>query len=246
MESRMRRSSLACLIIPLLADAAPAWAGDAATLEILGFTGDGGVFAFEEFGVQDGSGFPYAHRFYIDTASDSFLPGTPIRVRIDDETAGVDDARDQAREQGEAIVPHATLAGNRGFTAGINAVTELSADPTRMAVNPRPVFPPVDRPLEFRIEEVSVAQPPDCPADFGTVTGFRLLRIGASDGETTAILHEDTGVPASRRCPTGYAIGAVQTFFPESGDPVFAVLISVRSFGFEGPDHRWIAIPGKL
>ena len=52
-----------------------AHAGDVAELEILGFTGDGGVFAFEEYGVQDGSGFPYANRYYIDTADDTFSQG---------------------------------------------------------------------------------------------------------------------------------------------------------------------------
>jgi predicted secreted protein len=57
------------------------------------------TFAFEEYGVQDGSGFPYANRFYIDTANDSFLPGSPIRVRIDDDTATVEDARAQARRK---------------------------------------------------------------------------------------------------------------------------------------------------
>ncbi|RUV10776.1 DUF2259 domain-containing protein, partial [Mesorhizobium sp. M5C.F.Ca.IN.020.32.2.1] len=41
-----------------------AQAGDVAELEILGFTSDGGAFAFEEYGVQDGSGFPYANRYY--------------------------------------------------------------------------------------------------------------------------------------------------------------------------------------
>ena len=61
---------------------APGFAGDAAQLEILGFSKDGGVFAFEEYGVQDGSGFPYANRYYIDTTTDTFVKGTPVRVRL--------------------------------------------------------------------------------------------------------------------------------------------------------------------
>ncbi|TGW02055.1 DUF2259 domain-containing protein, partial [Mesorhizobium sp. M2D.F.Ca.ET.145.01.1.1] len=87
-----------------LAASIAAQAGDVAELEILGFTRDGSVFAFEEYGVQDGSGFPYANRYYIDTSSDSFLKGTPIRVRLDDENATFDAARVQARQKGEAIV----------------------------------------------------------------------------------------------------------------------------------------------
>ena len=191
----------------------PAWAGDAAQLDIVGFSADGGVFAFEEYGVQDGSGFPYANRFYIDTATDQFLPGTPIRVRIDDETASLDDARSQAREQGEMIVPAAELAANKGFTAGSNAITELSADPHRMAVNPRPVVPPIDTPLELRLEEIALEQPERC-THFGAVFGYRLTRLGVEPGESASLLHEDDTIPASRTCPLGYRIGAVQTFSP--------------------------------
>jgi len=136
--------------------AASAHAGDTAELNILGFTANGGVFAFEEYGVQDGSGFPYANRFYIDTATDKFLPGTPIRVRIDDETATIESARAQARAEGEAFVAQTELAGNRGLTAGSNPVTELSADPHRMVVNPRAVIPPIDASLELRLEEFAL------------------------------------------------------------------------------------------
>ena len=222
--------------------ALPAKAGDMATLNILGFSGDAATFAFEEYGVQDGSGFPYANRFYIDTANDSFLPGSPVRVRIDDETASVEDARAQARTQGEAIVPDSGLAANPGFNAGFNPPTELSADPHRIVVNPRPVQPPVDAPLEFRLEEIPFPATGSCAGVTGSSVGFRLLSIDASAGGVTEVLHEDTSVPSSRACPTGYRIGGVQTYIPFQGPSAIAVLIAVESFGFEGPDHRWMAV----
>lgn len=241
----MRSLAALSTIAAIQLTATTALAGDAAELNILGFSSDGGVFAFEEYGIQDGSGFPYANRFYIDTASDSFLPGTPIRVRLDDESASLDEARDQARTQGEAIIAEAVLAANRGVTAGFNPMTELSAHPHRMAVNPRPVFPPIDQPLELRLEEIALEQPANCH-DLGTAVGYRLTRLGVSPGETAQLLHEDTSIPTSRNCPLGYSFGAVQTFFPDGGEPVYAVVIAVRSVGFEGPNHRWIAVPGKL
>ena len=125
----------AVCLLAQFATSIAAHAGDVGELEILGFTKDGGVFAFEEYGVQDGSGFPYANRYYIDTNDDSFLKGTPIRVRIDDENATLEAARLEARQKGEAIVKQAELTANKGMTAGFNPVTELSADPHRMAVN---------------------------------------------------------------------------------------------------------------
>lgn len=239
-------SALAAFAL-MLAAALPARAGDAANLEILGFSEDGSIFAFEQYGVQDGSGFPYAERFYIDVDADSWLSGTPIRVRIDDETASLEDARQEARAQAQSIIPDDDLAGNRGFTAGMNPVTEYSADPHRMAVNPRPVFPPVDDPLEFRIEEVTVSPPERCEGLGWDIKGFRLTRIDATPGGTTELVHEDgASVPASRGCPLGYSLGAIQTYFPQGGSPAYAVLIAIRTFGFEGPDHRWMAITGRL
>ncbi|WP_187971847.1 DUF2259 domain-containing protein [Aquibium microcysteis] len=224
--------------------AGSATAGSVADLEILGFSADASIFAFEEYGVQDGSGFPYANRYYIDVATDRFVPGTPIRIRIDDESAPLHQARDQARAPGQAIVSDAILAQNRGHTAGINAITELSADPFRMAVNPRPVIPPVDEAIEFRIEEYAL-DVAGCE-NLGPTMGFRLLRIDLRAGGTVDLLHEDDRVPSSRGCPLGYRIGAVQTIHPDGGAPSFAVLVAVRSFGFEGPDYRWIAVTGRL
>lgn len=222
----------------------PAVAGDVSDLEILGFSADASIFAFEEHGIQDGSGFPYANRFYIDVATDGFEAGTPIRVRIDDENASLGQARAQARAAGQSIVPDDELAENRGHTAGFDAITELSADPFRMAVSPRLVIPPIDDSVEFRIEEYTL-DATGCE-NLGPTMGFRLLRIDLRAGGSVSLLHEDTRIPSSRGCPLGYRIGAVQTIHPDSGLPSFAIMVAVRSFGFEGPDYRWIAVSGRL
>ncbi|CAN7556987.1 DUF2259 domain-containing protein [Mesorhizobium amorphae] len=235
---------LAVCLLAQLATLVAVRAGDVAELEILGFTKDGGVFAFEEYGVQDGSGFPYANRYYIDINDDTFLKGTPIKIRLDDENATLEAARLQARQKGEAIVRQAELTANRGITAGFNPVTELSADPFRMVVNPRPIFSPVDPPLEFRLDEIGMNDTERCQS-LGEINGFRLLRIEAKDGGQTHLLHEDKSIPQSRGCPNGYQIGAVQTFSLDSIS-AYAVLIAVRQYGFEGPDFRWIAVTGRL
>jgi len=64
---------------------AEARAGDFAALQPIGFSSDGNVFAFEEYGVQDGSGFPYSTVYVLDTRNDSFLPGAPVRAVVEDD-----------------------------------------------------------------------------------------------------------------------------------------------------------------
>lgn len=237
-------------IVPLIAALAalfiaPAFAGDQSTLNRLGFTDDGSIYAFEEYGIQDGSGFPYANRFYINTADDSFVSGTPIRVRIDDEAASVDDARAQAASEGEAAVV-ADDALQTGFLAGFSAVTELSADPLQMIVNPRPVEPPVDDALAVYLEEKQFTAEGSCEGIAPSVAGFRLLATHIAPGASMRVLHDDDSVPSSRACPLGYRIGGIETFYPDKAPAVYAVLIAVRSFGFEGPDYRWMAVTAAI
>ncbi|MCR4266264.1 DUF2259 domain-containing protein [Nitratireductor sp. ZSWI3] len=239
--SILRAAALAALfLIP-----AEGRAGDAATAEILGFSADGGIFAFEEYGVQDGSGFPYANRYYIDTANDSFLPGTPVRVRLEQDGASLAEARAQARNKAQTIIDDAILVENRGFTAGWNTVTERSADPFRLEVDPRPVFPAIDAPLEFRLTELPMPDAAQCHG-LGEAAGFRLVRAAIAPGAQADLLHEDSSIPTSRGCPLGYRLAGVQTLYPAEGAPVFAVIIAIRALGFEGPDHRYIAVTGRF
>ncbi|MEM8542235.1 MAG: DUF2259 domain-containing protein, partial [Pseudomonadota bacterium] len=98
MVNRVMPSWIVCTST-LVLSASSAFAGDFANLNVLGFSADGNIFAFEEYGVQDGSGFPYANRFYIDTNTDQFIGGSPIRVRIEDETVDVSQARSDAAAQ---------------------------------------------------------------------------------------------------------------------------------------------------
>ena len=222
---------------------ATASAGDTAELNILGFSTDGGIFAFEEYGVQDGSGFPYANRFYIHTATDEFVDGSPVRVALEDENANVSEARKKAREAGEKIVPQDILDANRGFTAAFNAVTELNADPLRIVASPQPYFPPIEPPVEFRLEELLLPGGEQRCFDLGELKGFRLLSVDAENGKTE-VLHEDKSVPQSRGCAIGYRLGGLQTFGPQHFS-AYAVLVAIQRVGFEGPDFRWIAVTGR-
>jgi len=228
---------LAGLLIVL--SAGTAFAGDTAELNILGFSADGKIFAFEEYGVQDGSGFPYANRFYIDTTTDKFLTGTPVRARLDDEAATLTAAREQAAKRGQSIITDQILAANRGYLAAFNAVTEESADAYTILANPRPIFPPVDKSIAFRLEETTVPVPETCK-DFGNIKGFRLIMEHPAG--SSKILHDDPSIPVSRGCPLGYRLSGLQTFYPDVGQPAFAIIIAVRAFGFEGPDYRWLAV----
>lgn len=220
-------------IVPL-----PAVAGDFATRHIWGFSPDGGLFAFEEYGVQDGSGFPYSNIYVIDTDTDKWSAGSPFRARLDDESKDVFDAREESRIMAGPVMK---TFEERGNIVATYRATQNGVDTKRMVANPQFVVPPIDDPLEFRINTFTMPASELCEA-FGASVGFELVQIATTPAQSTRILHRDKKVPDSRKCPRDYHLADLVTYFPEAGKPRAAILIHVISQGFEGPDGRYLAI----
>ena len=228
--------SLVAALLP-----AAATAGDRALAEFIGYSGDGRYFAFEEYGIQDGSGFPYANIYVIDLPADSWVSGTPVRVRLDSEDADLAAARAAAREQAadrlenlDISAPAHLIALNGdgepgdGLTLEFGAVSYVGSDP--------------QTPWTLELEIFDAPSPQDCVTFLGEeAKGYALLLEG--DGVVRE-LHRDGGqLPASRGCPTTYRIYGVVAR-PDSGTLDGAVaIVSVYPFGFEGPDRRFLAVP---
>jgi predicted secreted protein len=241
-----------CIVLATLVAAAfppsAALAGDTAELQILGFSRDGGFFAFEQYGIQDGSGFPYSDIFVVDVIGDSWVPPSPFRLRKDTE-AGIGEAGDSALSQTRAenrlaaqpLLQEKAIAG-KGQTMAFNPRTELASDPHDMLAAARDSFRPGDDPVAFTLSEYPLADA-ECQGYGAETKGFRLAMVR---GGVTRILNDDTSVPKSRRCPLAYRIERFVTHFPDEAPPVFAVLIQMDSLGFEGPDRRYLAITGRL
>jgi predicted secreted protein len=239
----MRPASLAA-IAWLVATALPAAAGDWADRAILGFSPDGATFAFEEFGVQDGSGFPYANVYVVDTATDAWVKGTPVRILIEDETADLEDARAMAIEKAEAVIAARGGLGGGYRIVASNPPTELSADPHAVRFLPDLY---ANQPYAAWDLALTLLPMPDgeACANLGPVFGFR-LDLTDPDG-SAHVLHEDGALPASRFCPTDYAITDVIVSTADGREPpALVVLLNLIRQGFEGPDRRYLAVAARL
>ncbi len=237
----MRMMTALTLVLGWLG-ATTAFAGDFAERAILGFSPNGAYFAFEEFGIQDGSGFPYANIFVIETATDSWVAGSPIRVRFENDAATVAAARAQAATQAAPLLSSLAI-GTAGRVLASNPPTETSANPLAVDFVLYGEAPSASPVYSLALEELPLPAA-DCP-DMGVpFMGFRLT-LAASPGGV-AVLNHDTRIPGSRRCPLGYGISDVVTYRPPAGDPVAIVLISIFSVGFEGPDRRFLAVATRL
>ena len=191
-----------------------------------------------EYGRQDGSGFPYANLCVIDTKTDQWVANSPYRVMLKDETREIYEAREEARIMAGPVLKSFEM---RGEIVATNRAAELSGEPRRMAALPRTVVPPNDAPVEFRIDLEPVPVPELCEA-FEGVTGFSLTQIGLQPGDQVRLLHKDESVPSSRNCPLDYSFADLVTYYPDGHPPVAAILIHMRTVGFEGPDGRFLAM----
>ena len=223
--------------------AAPALAGDAANFAALGFSADGRYFGYEEFGVQDGSGFPYSNIFILDVAEDKWVGGSPFRVLLEEESPTLAEVRAQAMERAAKSLSDLAITEPAVIEA-LNGDGEVGHDGTTLTFGARGFdMNPPPNPVTLKIETFESTSTVKCVEDFSfePPVGFALtLEAG---GQTTE-LHRDTSVPVSRNCTVAYCpygIVAPVNWSWLGRTPV--AIISVFSHGFEGPDRRFIAVP---
>ncbi|MBN9309201.1 DUF2259 domain-containing protein [Devosia sp.] len=223
--------------------ASPALAGDAAAIDPIGFSADGRYFAYEEYGVQDGSGFPYDSIFLVDLIADKWV-GTPVRVRLDDETATLDAARQQALSEAKAMLDKAGLV-MPAQPLLMNADGEVGASGMEVGFGMfgNGLDAPRD-PFTLRLETFASTTTEPCASYSmeGPVRGFALTLTDSAGN--TAEVYRDAAVPASRGCVSDYRIHAIFSPFPfgVSASPLVAV-IAAYSLGFEGPNRRFVTVP---
>lgn len=240
----MIRTCLAAAAIALIP--ALALAGDFAEFRPIGFSSHGGVFAFEEFGVQDGSGFAYANRYYIDTTTDRYLPGTPVRVMLEDETRTVNDARAEAKAQASQIEASSGAADDPGIFAAFQPATEAQSDGTFLLYQPFAIEPYPGDKWGVSLTEKTLTPSSNCAAFDQANKGFRLEMKKAEGSAPAIVLHDDSSIPNSRRCPVSYQIAGAMTHRNPDGSTTHAILVLIRNIGFEGPDGRYIAVTRRI
>lgn len=235
----------ACLIICLSA-AANLFAGDYATLNFIGFSSDGRYLAFEEYGVQDGSGFPYSNIYFIDTAKNVYA-APPAKAFLKDEMASINTARGRsASHAAKKLKQYGIVKGNTGkhvISHLINdlTVSEMSDGEAPIAVQFAETIGSMYKRGHFELVlRPEKNMPKDCEA-FEQEMFMLDLKLVNRDYDSTTVLQQDAALPASRGCALGYRF---QDVYLHKG--VIVVFLNVFTTGFEGPDMRFMAVTGPL
>jgi predicted secreted protein len=229
---------LALVLIALLCTPA-ARAADSASTAILGFSTDGRRFAFEEYGRQDGSGFPYASIYLIDTEKNAFA-APPVHVRLETETATIGAARRQAASQARNLLGPITEPGERLASQSIAQVTD---EPNRLRFRLGTYLPNGEDPSILALTDIPMGEVNGDP-----VAGFGLTLI---DKGESRVIHQDRTLPTRRANARGYRLGEVISYRPARGSgpagvDVMVVMVMVMQQGFEGSDVRYMAVTTPL
>lgn len=226
--------------ISVLFGASLAKAGDYAERRIIGFSANGAYFAYEQFGVQDGSGFPYSDIFILNIANDTWAGGSPFRTRLDDDTQGVNAARAANANMAASAIASLGISTS-GTLLAANPITESGADPLQVRFRPTPYF---DTEWQLDMSEFPLTAS-GCSGFEADIRGFSLT-LTMEDGQPPRKLHQDHSIPSSRKCPLNYGISDVILNGSYNMTSQLIVLVRVLSVGFEGPDLRYIAIPAII
>lgn len=224
--------------------ASTACAGDVAEMRPLGFSPDGRYFAFEQFGEQDGSGFPYAEIQVIDTETDTYVAGTPVRALIKREQASIGEARRDSLNQAKPILDARKIGEDPGHLVALAPIGELAEALDELRYQAFPSFYVSEGIYRLSLEAFDAKGEDLCTRMDVKVRGFALSIADDDKPEARREVYRDTSVPKSRNCPSAYAIGGVVTPGYGSSAP-HMVMVQVSSLGFEGNNLRWLAVPVK-
>ena len=215
------------ILISLCIVISSSYSGDTSSYELLGFSKDGKYLAFERYGYQDGSGFPYSEIFFVDVLKNSYMTKQFKTIIEDGDAENAAPARDKNKEKASSKFSTFNIVnGNKGrqvYQKGQQQpVTQISFD---MIGNKYNIIL-----KEFESDKV---------CDFGYKA--KIFELTLIVNNKIQILQKDNQPPASRGCPFSYHIDAVFIY-----DNKIAVILDYGTSGFEGPNHRQIIVTGGM
>ncbi|MBU1176040.1 MAG: DUF2259 domain-containing protein [Alphaproteobacteria bacterium] len=214
---------------------------ESALVEPIGYAENLRYFAFEQYGVQDGSGFAYSDIFVIDLSEDRWVVGTPIRMIGETEEESLGAVRARARAEAEPYFVDLAITVPAHLLAS-NGDGEPDADGKALTFAlPAPSGPGYrDGRFELRLEQYPAAAGSPCEEWFAEKALGFILKL--TDFAPTREVHRDEVLPRSRGCPADYRIHSIYAPFGATSVAHTLALIAVYAHGFEGLDRRFVGI----
>ena len=205
-------------------------AGDAANLEFIGFSKDGRYLAFEQLGMTDGIGYPYAKIQIVDVAKNTLLAQTEKMIEVENSTTAQARASIKSATQ-SYLSRYKIIRGNQGNFIGIAPIApNLGGQFSDFIYAGRTYTLELNSSFEKQDAKT-------CPDEIATRLELTLL----VSGKTRVLQKDGLTLPKSRACALSYEMRSAHLL----GNNL-AVFVAVHLPGFEGSDIRFMVITTRL
>jgi predicted secreted protein len=219
----------------------PAAAADRAMLNVLGYSEDTSLFAWEEYGVGDASGAPYVHLHVITLTDGKEAEGSPFEIK-GEEGDPLFGARAAAREAAAPLLDKITDAADPVVLVGDGLPLE-AGDEVHFGLPGTGMMGQFygDFTIKLRRIELPSAAEICAQVDLGQTTGFA---VTVTDENRSEEIYADAGtLSEARGCPVHQRIYAVYIPYGDSLLGSAVLMVSEYTLGWEGQDRRFIALP---
>ncbi len=217
------------------------FAGEAAELNVIGFSKDGKYLAFEQYGITDGEGAAYSEIFVVDTADNDFEI-KPIQSKTD---GTPEDAVAKVRATNLKLATDEFKKFN--IEVGLTGKHVISHLPTDLKVDPKTAqfsFVPPLAGTTYTTYTLTLteqtAKAENCPD--GMETKKLTLKLQDDALKSSHSLQEDKGIPKTRGCPLSYRIQDVYVL----NQNTIAVFLNMFTLGNEGQNMRYLVMTGRV
>ena len=224
------------LVALMLVSAIPSPRGDAATLDVIGFSEDGRFLAFEQHGEIEARPAYWSEFYFIEVARNAWAAPP---VRFADAQMLPDSVRAHSRRRAQPLLDSLGIrTGNRGQHLLSHRFTDTGVDPhkAQFVIGTPPRIGKFFESFDLTLTPWDAGS---MCGDFGTAKLFRLT-LRPQHGEEI-ILQEDVRLPKSRGCPLDYRIQDVYLY-----NRTLAVFLNMMLPGWEGHDMRYLVVTGAV
>ena len=214
-------------------------AADRPAMDFYGFSAKGDYCAFELYGVQDGSGFPYSKIYIIDVDNDKYAT-KPIITVIEEDP---DDLLEARRRNMAKAIPALRRFGIDTAVKGTHLFSYPDFDqyrPNRNQVdyNAKTVF------IEDKQYTIQLTEKDTGKVDpFGFEGTIKMMKLALVEvgSDRELLLQNDTELPKSREMTKKYRLSSAYYY-----NGRIAVFVEYERPGFEGNDQIKMVVTGRI
>lgn len=224
------------LFLLLTAFSLTASAGNYKHFESLGFSKDGRYFAFVQSTIQDGSGFPDASVMVVATDTNKLVS---YHREIEQEYDYPLDKVVRTAIRKANVTRHVPEPKRYQGNLKLNRLDTDTSEYSNTAFSLDPIAGGASGGHQYAIAVEEKVAPKESHNDYCEDANRKMVRVALLKGypETTFVLQNDTRQPSTRSCSFDYQVRHVYDYKGR-----FVVILKYLQYGFEGPDHSFMAV----